>query len=108
MWAELGYVSAMEAFFLGMSYLGSRRNRWGPAIAGGVDLFIAMAGMVGAPHRASAIAIIGHYLISVGFVGKSLYNFWIGQGHRSGTRFWTNFVGFNILVFTGYFLDTLK
>lgn len=105
---ELGYISAMEAVFIGMSYLGSRRNRWGPAIAGGFDLFMGGAGLVAAPHRTSEIATIGHYLISVGFLGKSLYNFWIGQDHSTGTRFWTNFVGFNVLVFTGYFLDTLK
>lgn len=107
-WVELGYVSAMEALFVGTSYLGSRRSRWGPAIAGGFDLFMAGAGLVAAPHRTSKIARIGHYLISVGFLGKSLYNFWGGQDHSTCTRFLTNFAGLNVLVFTGYFLDTLK
>lgn len=107
-WVEMGYVLAMETVFTGMSYLSSRDQRYGPVIAGGFDLFMGLAGLPNASRKESAIQKTGYYLISAGFIAKSLYNFRFGESHSKKTRFLTNFIGFNVLVFTGYFLDTLN
>jgi len=107
-WVEMGYILAMESVFTGMSYLGSRKNGCGPAIAGGFDLFMGLAGIRNASKQELGIQTTGHYLISAGFVAKSLYNFRFGKNHNTKTRFLINFIGFNVLVFTGYFLDTLN
>ena len=106
-WAEVGYVLAMETVFTGMSFLGSRPNRWGPAVTGAFDLFMAGAGVNGASHKEPGIQKTGHYAISAGFAAKSLYNLYWGRDHSSSAQFWTNLVGYNVLVFFGYFLDTL-
>ena len=106
-WTETGYVLAMETVFTGMSLLGSRQNGWGPAITGGVDLFFAVAGLENGSRKESGVQKTGHYLISAGFAAKALYNFRLGRDHSSNAQFWTNFVGYNVLVFAGYFLDTL-
>ncbi len=108
LWEEMGYILAMETVFTGMSYLASRKNRYGPAIAGGFDLFMGLAGLPNASKQESGIQKTGHYLISAGFVAKSLFNFQFGKNHSKNARFLTNFIGFNVLVFTGYFLDTLN
>ena len=108
LWVEMGYVLAMETVFTGMSYLASRKKGCGPAIAGGFDLFMGMAGLQNASKQKSGIQTIGHYSISAGFIVKSLYNFQFGKNHSTNTRFWTNFIGFNVLVFIGYYLDTLN
>ncbi|KAA3615752.1 MAG: hypothetical protein D8M58_16295 [Calditrichaeota bacterium] len=107
-WVELGYITAMETVFTGMSYLASRDNDYGPAIAGGFDLFMGGAGIGNIAANESKLLKTGYILISAGFLTKSLYNFKLGKDHSQKKRFWTNFVGFNVLVFTGYFLDTLK
>ena len=104
---EVGYVAAMETVFLGMSYLASRDAGSGPVIAGGFDLAMAIAGALNQPGDDLAIQRVGHYLISAGFLAKSIYNFRLGKDHSQGVRFWVNFIGFNTLVFTGYYLDTL-
>lgn len=106
-WTEMGYVLAMETVFTGMSLLGSRQNGWGPAITGGADLLIAGAGLENASGKDPGVQKTGHYLISVGFAAKSLYNFRLGRDHSSNAQFWTNLIGYNVLVFVGYFLDTL-
>ena len=108
LWEEMGYVLAMETVFTGMSYLGSRKNTYGPAIAGCFDLFMGLAGLQNASKQKSGIQTTGYYLISGGFIAKSLYNFRFGKSHSKNTRFTINFIGFNVLVFTGYFLDTLN
>ncbi len=107
-WEEMGYVLAMETVFTGMSYLASRKNAYGPAISGGFDFLIGLAGIHNASIKESRIQATGHYLISAGFIAKGLYNFRLSKNHSSKTRFLTNFIGFNVLVFTGYFLDTLN
>lgn len=107
-WEEMGYILAMETVFTGSSYLASRKNGYAPAIAGGFDVFIGLAGLKNASKQKSGIKKTGHYLISAGFIAKSLYTFRFGKNHSSNARFLTNFIGFNVLVFTGYFLDTLK
>ena len=108
LWEEIGYVLAMQTVFTGMSYLGSRKDTYGPAIAGSFDLFMGLAGLQNASKQKSGIQTTGHYLISAGFIAKSLYNFRFGNNHSKNTRFMINFIGFNVLVFTGYFLDTLN
>ena len=105
---EAGYVLAMESVFTGMSYLASQNNRWGPAIAGGFDLFIGVAGLQNASLQKTGVQKTGHYLITAGFIVKSLYNLRFGKRHSAKTKFWANFIGFNVLVFTGYYLDTLE
>lgn len=105
---EIGYILAMETVFTGMSYLASRRKRTGPIIAGGFDLLMCLAGLPNASIQGSAVQKTGHYLITAGFFTKSLYNFHFGKEHSQKTRFITNFIGFNVLVFSGYYLDTLN
>jgi len=107
-WEEIGYILAMETVFTGMSYLASRKNGCGPAITGGFDLFMGLAGMKNASKQELGIQKTGHYLISAGFIAKSLYNFRFSKNHNKNNRFWINFIGFNVLVFFGYFLDTLN
>lgn len=107
-WVELGYVMAMETVFTGMSYLASREKSYGRTIAGGFDLFMGFAGISNASHQKLQIQKTGHYLIAAGFIAKSLYNFHFGKKHKTNTKFYTNFISFNVLVFTGYYLDTLK
>jgi len=107
-WTEMGYVLAMESFFTGMSYLASRKNNYGPTITGSFDLFMGFAGIHGVSNAKSITKKSGLLLISAGFIAKSLYNFRLGKNHETKTRFLTNFIGFNILVFTGYYLDALN
>ncbi len=104
---EIGYILAMETVFTGMSYLASREEGSGPAIAGGFDVLIGLAGIPNATIQDSNAKKAGYFLISAGFIAKSLYNFHYGENHDTKTRFLTNFIGFNVLVFTGYYLDTL-
>ncbi|MBL7011115.1 MAG: hypothetical protein ISR82_07820 [Candidatus Marinimicrobia bacterium] len=105
---EMGYVFAMETVFTGMSYLSSREQWYGPAITGGFDLFMGLAGLENASIKELESQKIGHYIISSGFIAKSMYNFHYGKKHNKKTRFWTNFIGYNLLVFAGYYLDTLN
>ena len=106
LWVEAGYVLAMETVFTGMSYV-STQDGWGPFVTGGADLGIAVAGFQNASHKTSGVQKTGHYLVSLGFVAKSLYNVHWGRDHSSETRFWTNLVSYNVLVFTGYLIDSL-
>lgn len=105
---ELGYILAMETVFTVMSFFASREQWYGHAITAGFDLFMGFAGLENASYKESTIQSNGHYMISAGFFAKSLYNLWFGKKHDKKVRFWTNFVGYNVLVFTGYFLDTLN
>lgn len=105
---ELGYILAMETCFTGMSYLASRGNPYMRAIAGGFDLFMGTAGLANAGHQKTEGKKIGYYLLTAGFLAKSLYNFRLGKNHTSKTRFLVNFVGYNVLVFSGYYLDSLQ
>ena len=100
---ELGYILAMETVFVGMSYLASRKQVYGPIATAGFDLFMGFAGLNNASYQE-----VGHYLISAGFFAKSLYNFKLSKDQSQKTRFLINFTAYNILVFTGYFLDSLR
>ena len=105
---ELGYILAMETVFVGMSYLASRKQVYGPIATAGFDLFIGFAGLNNASYQEAGIHEVGHYLISAGFFAKSLYNFKLSKDQSQKTRFLINFTAYNILVFTGYFLDSLR
>tara|TARA_B100000315_G_C14595953_1_gene599325 strand:+ start:8235 stop:8624 length:390 start_codon:yes stop_codon:yes gene_type:complete len=105
---EMGYVLAMEIVFGGMSYLATQEQWYGPAITGGFDLFMGLAGLENAGIKESGTQSVGHYLISAGFVAKSIYNFKFSKKHSKKFRFWANFIGYNVLVFSGYYLDTLN
>lgn len=105
---EMGYILAMETAFSGMSYLASQENGYGPAIIGSFDIFMGLAGLKNALRQESGIRRTGYFLLSAGFIAKSLYNFRFSKNHSKNTRFGTNFIGFNVLVFTGYYLDSLK
>ena len=107
-WVELGYISAMEAIFVGMSYLASRNRVYGPVAASSFDLFLGFAGLNNASYQDTGVHKVGHYLISASFFIKSLYNFKLGKNQSKSKRFWINFSAYNILVFTGYFLDSLR
>ncbi len=44
----------------------------------------------------------------LGFLSKSIYNTGlINLNHSSKTKFWLNYISFNILVYSGYYLDSL-
>ena len=105
---ELGYILAMETVFVGMSYLASRKQVYGPIATAGFDLFMGFAGLNNASYQEAGIHEVGHYLISAGFFAKSLYNLKLSKGQSKRTRFLINFTAYNILVFTGYFLDSLR
>ena len=105
---ELGYILAMETVFVGMSYLASRKQVYGPIATAGFDLFMGFAGLNNASYKEAGIHEVGHYLISAGFFAKSLYNFKLSKDQSQKTRFLINFTAYNILVFTGYFLDSLR
>ena len=105
---ELGYILAMETVFVGMSYLASRKQVYGPIATASFDLFMGFAGLNNASYQEAGIHEVGHYLISAGFLAKSLYNFKLSKDQSQKTRFLINFTAYNILVFTGYLLDSLR
>lgn len=108
LWAEVGYVVAMETVFGGLSYYASHGNRTGAKVTGSVDLMIGTAGLGTLFSNESRLLKIGYLTISTGFFWKSYYNFRLSKSRNAADKFWTNFAGFNLLVFTGYYLDTLK
>ena len=105
---ELGYILAMETTFTGLSYLASRGPAYGPAVTGGFDIFMGLAGLNNSLYKKTKAQKLGFYLLSAGFIAKALYNFRFGRNHSSNVQFWTNFISYNVLVFSGYFLDSLK
>lgn len=104
---ELGYILAMETAFLGLSFLGSRDNKWGPPVVGGSDIFMALAGISTPETGPIDIQQLGYYAVSAGFLLKALYNFGGLGTPNEKQRFQVNFLSYNLLVFTGYYLDTL-
>ena len=103
---ELGYVSLMETSFLGFSYL-SKGNR-GKYIVSVFDLFIGMAGLSSNPKKSQKNYQFGYNLISILFLGKSIYNINNFGIKNHSSQFPINFISYNILVFTGYYLDFLN
>lgn len=104
---ELGYILAMETTFLGLSYLGSVDNKWGPPLVAGADIFMGLAGLRTTNPSPMDIQQLGYYAVSAGFLVKALYNFGLFGTSSDKQRFQVNFLSYNILVFTGYYLDTL-
>ncbi len=105
---EAGYILAMETVFTGMSYLANQKKYYGHFLTGGFDAYMGFAGIKNAFHKESGIVRIGYFVLSAGFFAKSLYNFHFSKDNSGKTQFWTNFIGYNVLVFSGYFLDTLE
>ena len=103
---ELGYVSMMETTFLGFSYL-STVNR-GNYIVSAFDLFIGMAGLSSNSKKSQKNYQFGYNLISILFLVKSLYNINNFGLKNHSSQFLINFTSYNILVFTGYYLDFLN
>ena len=103
---ELGYVSLMETTFLGFSYL-STVNR-GNYIVSAFDLFIGMAGLSSNSKKSQKNYQFVYNLISILFLVKSLYNINNFGIKNHSSQFPINFISYNILVFTGYYLDFLN
>ena len=103
---ELGYVSLMETTFLGFSYL-STVNRCN-YIVSAFDLFIGMAGLSSNSKKSQKNYQFGYNLISILFLVKSLYNINNFGLKNHSSQFLINFTSYNILVFTGYYLDFLN
>ena len=103
---ELGYVSLMETSFLGFSYL-SKGNK-GKYIVSVFDLFIGMAGLSSNPNKSQKNYQFGYNLISILFLSKSIYNINNFGIKNHSSQFPINFISYNILVFTGYYLDFLN
>jgi hypothetical protein len=47
-------------------------------------------------------------IISAGFAAKGAYTAHYGKNDSDKKRFWTNFITFNTLMYSGYLLDTLS
>jgi len=105
---EAGYILAQQAAFTGLSALANKENVYGHLIVGAFDLFFTYAGIQNGLHKDQEIQKIGYYLLSTGFTAKAAYTMHFGKDHSNKKRFWTNFIAYNILVYTGYFLDTLS
>ena len=103
---ELGYVSLMETTFFGMSYL-SKINK-GNYIVSAFDLFIGLAGISSNSKKSQKKFQLGYNLISVLFLIKSVYNINNFGLKNHSSQFLINFTSYNILVFTGYYLDFLN
>ncbi len=105
---EAGYILAQQAAFTGLSALANKENVYGHLIVGAFDLFFTYAGIQNGLQKDQEIQKIGYYLLSAGFTAKAAYTMHFGKDHSNKKRFWTNFIAYNILVYTGYFLDTLS
>lgn len=47
-------------------------------------------------------------MLSAGFTVKAANTMHFGKNHSNKKRFWTNFIAYNILVYFGYYLDSLS
>ena len=105
---EAGYILAQQTAFTGLSVLANKENYYGHIIVGAFDLFFAYAGFQNGLHKDLQIQKIGYFLLSAGFAAKAAYTMHYGKDHSDKTRFWTNFAAYNVLVYSGYYLDTLS
>jgi len=105
---ETGYILAQQVAFTGLSVLANKENMYGHLIVGCFDLFFSYAGMQNGFHKELKSQQIGYYLLSAGFAAKAAYTMHYGKEHSDKTRFWANFLAYNILVYSGYFLDSLE
>lgn len=104
---ELGYISAMEITFAGLSYLSGRDHWAGRSVVGGADVLMGLAGVGNAFAQDATLNQLGYFALSAGFMAKALYNFGVFGDPSLEERMKVNFIGYNILVFSGYFLDSL-
>ncbi len=98
----------MQTVFIGTSILSSKKKLYGHVLVSGFDLFMSLAGIKNASNKQLDIQRNGYYLLGLGFLSKSIYNTGlINLNHSSKTKFWINYISFNILVYSGYYLDSL-
>tara|TARA_B100000029_G_C17567242_1_gene955453 strand:+ start:86 stop:460 length:375 start_codon:yes stop_codon:yes gene_type:complete len=105
---EIGYVLVMEIVFSLMSYLVTHSQIYGNIITGFFDLVMGLAGLENASLKELHIQSILHYSICAGFISKSIFNFCLTKRYNKKIQFWSNFIGYNVLVFSGYYVDTLN
>ena len=102
---EAGYVLAMEATFATMSYLSMQDEYYGHYAIGGFDTFMAYSGFMQALARHQEVPEYrGMFLIATGFLLKSIYNLQSAKIDDKNRLFWTNFIAYNLLVFSGYYI----
>ena len=104
---ELGYISAQQLVFVGLSHLSRKESGAGPLIVSGLDLFFSGAGLMNIAPQKTTLKKIGYLTISTGFMAKSYYTLKAGSNHSEKQRFWINYLSYNVLVYTGYLLDEL-
>lgn len=105
---EAGYILAQQIAVTSLSYLANQEKVYGHLIVGALDFFFAFAGVQNGLIKEKKIQQFGYFLLSAGFAGKGAYTAHYGRSQSDKKRFWTNFVAFNVLMYTGYFLDTLS
>ncbi len=105
---EAGYILAQQIVVTSLSYLANQEKIYGHLIVGALDLFFAFAGVQNGFQKEKNIQKIGYLFISAGFIAKGIYTARYGKNHSNKRRFWTNFIAFNTLMYSGYLLDTLS
>jgi hypothetical protein len=105
---EAGYILAQQVAVTGLSYLANQEKIYGHLIVGALDLFFAFAGVQNGFVKEKNIQKIGYMVISAGFAAKGAYTAHYGKNDSDKKRFWTNFITFNTLMYSGYLLDTLS
>jgi hypothetical protein len=105
---EAGYILAQQVVVTGLSYLANQEKFYGHLIVGALDLFFAFAGIQNGFVKEKNIQKIGYMIISAGFAAKGAYTAHYGKNDSDKKRFWTNFITFNTLMYSGYLLDTLS
>ncbi len=105
---ELSYIVAQQVAFGGLSYLASREQGYGPYISGGFDVFIGAAGALNIMGSPSLKLQLGYAALTAGFIAKSAYTFKFSSGHSINQKFWVSYIAYNVLIYFGYFLDSLN
>lgn len=105
---EAGYILAQQAAFGGLSYLVTKEKVYGHLLVGAIDIFFVYAGIQNGLQKEINAQQIGYYLLSTGFLAKAGYATYFGKKHSYKKRFWVNYVAYNVLVYSGYFLDSIS
>lgn len=102
---EVGYILAMEATFVAMSLASTQDDYYGHYVVGGFDSFMAYSGVMHALVRYEEVPEYkGMFLIATGFLLKAIYNFQSAKIEDKNKLFWINFISYNFLVFSGYYI----
>lgn len=101
---ETGYVLVMELVFTGMSCLSASELKWGSEITGTTDLAFALSSFWQAGNSEGITGSEGFWLLGAGFLGKALINYTLDEKLESSTLFLVNFILYNVLIFSGYFI----